>query len=86
METTKCQSTDRWIAGLSARVAELMDHLEMAEVQETLKRLQCQKGIQGIIVVNTEGIPIKSTMDNPTTTQYANPHAQLHIEGPEHPA
>lgn len=25
-----------------------------------------------IIVVNTEGIPIKSTMDNPTTTQYAN--------------
>ncbi|CAD7674933.1 unnamed protein product [Nyctereutes procyonoides] len=58
----------------------------MAEVQETLKRLQSQKGIQGIIVMNTEGIPIKSTMDNPTTTQYAKPHAQLHIEGPEHPA
>ncbi|XP_021573064.1 dynein light chain roadblock-type 1 isoform X1 [Carlito syrichta] len=44
----------------------------MAEVEETLKRLQSQKGVQGIIVVNTEGIPIKSTMDNPTTTQYAN--------------
>uniref|UniRef100_A0A4W2H384 Dynein light chain roadblock-type 1 n=1 Tax=Bos indicus x Bos taurus TaxID=30522 RepID=A0A4W2H384_BOBOX len=43
-----------------------------AEVEETLKRLQSQKGVQGIIVVNTEGIPIKSTMDNPTTTQYAN--------------
>ncbi|XP_073861202.1 dynein light chain roadblock-type 1 isoform X2 [Macaca fascicularis] len=44
----------------------------MAEVEETLKRLQSQKGVQGIIVVNTEGIPIKSTMDNPTTTQYAS--------------
>uniref|UniRef100_A0A2K6EQ12 Roadblock/LAMTOR2 domain-containing protein n=1 Tax=Propithecus coquereli TaxID=379532 RepID=A0A2K6EQ12_PROCO len=44
----------------------------MAEVEETLKRLQSQKGVQGIIVVNTEGIPIKITMDNPTTTQYNN--------------
>uniref|UniRef100_A0A673T7Y4 Microtubule associated protein 1 light chain 3 alpha n=1 Tax=Suricata suricatta TaxID=37032 RepID=A0A673T7Y4_SURSU len=26
----------------------------MAEVEETLKRLQSQKGVQGIIVVNTE--------------------------------
>lgn len=41
-------------------------------MEETLKRLQSQKGVQGIIVVNTEGIPIKSTMDNPTTTQYAS--------------
>uniref|UniRef100_A0A8C3PTY3 Dynein light chain roadblock-type 1 n=1 Tax=Calidris pygmaea TaxID=425635 RepID=A0A8C3PTY3_9CHAR len=45
--------------------------LEMAEVEETLKRIQSQKGVQGIIVVNSEGIPIKSTMDNSTTIQYA---------------
>ncbi|XP_068933680.1 dynein light chain roadblock-type 1 [Petaurus breviceps papuanus] len=44
----------------------------MAEVEETLKRIQSQKGVQGIIVVNAEGIPIKSTMDNSTTMQYAN--------------
>lgn len=56
----------------SARDTELPDRFEMAEVEETLKRLQSQKGVQGIIVVNTEGIPIKSTMDNPTTTQYAS--------------
>ncbi|XP_057600567.1 dynein light chain roadblock-type 1-like [Hippopotamus amphibius kiboko] len=43
----------------------------MPEVEETLKRLQSQKGVQGI-VVNTEGVPIKSTMDNPTTSQYTN--------------
>ncbi|XP_072206248.1 dynein light chain roadblock-type 1 [Excalfactoria chinensis] len=45
--------------------------LAMAEVEETLKRIQSQKGVQGIIVVNSEGIPIKSTMDNTTTIQYA---------------
>lgn len=43
----------------------------LAEVEETLKRIQSQKGVQGIIVVNSEGIPIKSTMDNTTTIQYA---------------
>ncbi|XP_063260999.1 dynein light chain roadblock-type 1 [Prinia subflava] len=43
----------------------------MAEVEETLKRIQSQKGVQGIIVVNSEGIPIKSTIDNTTTIQYA---------------
>ena len=43
----------------------------MAEVEETLKPLQRQKGVQGIMVVRT-GLPIKSTMDNPTNTQYAN--------------
>ncbi|KAH1182158.1 hypothetical protein KIL84_009912 [Mauremys mutica] len=42
-----------------------------AEVEETLKRIQSQKGVQGIIVVNSEGIPIKSTVDNSTTVQYA---------------
>ena len=43
----------------------------MAEVEETLKPLQRKKGVQGIMVVRT-GLPIKSTMDNPTTAQYAN--------------
>ncbi|PIO14082.1 hypothetical protein AB205_0217560, partial [Aquarana catesbeiana] len=42
-----------------------------ADVEETLKRIQGQKGVQGIIIVNAEGIPIKSTMDNATTAQYA---------------
>uniref|UniRef100_A0A2K5CSU8 Dynein light chain roadblock-type 1 n=1 Tax=Aotus nancymaae TaxID=37293 RepID=A0A2K5CSU8_AOTNA len=57
-----------FISSFSASFSQLCK----AEVEETLKRLQSQKGVQGIIVVNTEGIPIKSTMDNPTTTQYAS--------------
>ncbi|XP_015224423.1 PREDICTED: dynein light chain roadblock-type 1-like, partial [Cyprinodon variegatus] len=43
----------------------------MAEVEETLKRIQGQKGVQGIIIVNSEGIPIKSTMDDQSTLQYS---------------
>lgn len=43
----------------------------MSEVEETLKRIQSQKGVQGIIVVNSEGIPIKTTLDNASTVQYA---------------
>ncbi|OXB58934.1 hypothetical protein ASZ78_012198, partial [Callipepla squamata] len=42
-----------------------------AEVEETLKRIQSQKGVQGIIVVNSEGVPIKTTMDNATAVHYA---------------
>ncbi|KAL3287390.1 hypothetical protein HHI36_001863 [Cryptolaemus montrouzieri] len=41
------------------------------EVEDTLKRIQSHKGVVGIIVVNSEGIPIKSTLDNTTTVQYA---------------
>jgi len=40
-----------------------------AEVEETLKRLIQHKGVIGTIIVNNDGIPIKSTLDNHTTTQ-----------------
>lgn len=30
-------------------------HIFQAEVEETLKRIQSQKGVQGIIVANAEG-------------------------------
>lgn len=41
------------------------------EVEETMKRIQSHKGVVGTIVVNSEGIPIKTTLDNTTTVQYA---------------
>ncbi|KAM7401536.1 hypothetical protein PAMP_016843 [Pampus punctatissimus] len=49
----------------------------MAEVEETLKRIQSQQGVQGIIIVNAEGIPIKTTLDNSSTVQYAGLIHQL---------
>ena len=48
-----------------------------SEVEETLKRLIAHKGVIGTIVVNNDGIPIKSTLDNHTTTQYAGLINQL---------
>ncbi|XP_076370847.1 dynein light chain roadblock-type 2-like isoform X2 [Tachypleus tridentatus] len=48
-----------------------------SEVEETLKRIQTHKGVIGIIIVNSEGIPIKTTLDNSTTVQYAGLITQL---------
>ncbi|XP_068722350.1 uncharacterized protein [Montipora capricornis] len=42
-----------------------------SEVEELLKRIQGHKGVIGIIIVNNEGIPIRTTLDNSTTVQYA---------------
>ncbi|XP_011496280.1 PREDICTED: dynein light chain roadblock-type 2 isoform X1 [Ceratosolen solmsi marchali] len=42
-----------------------------------MKRIQSHKGVVGTIIVNTEGIPIKSTMDNTTTVQYSGLISQL---------
>lgn len=49
----------------------------MSEVEETLKRIQGHKGVIGVIVVNQEGIPIRTTLDNSTTVQYAGLIYQL---------
>ncbi|XP_046933373.1 dynein light chain roadblock-type 2 [Lynx rufus] len=48
-----------------------------AEVEETLKRIQSYKGVMGTMVVNAEGIPIRTTLDNSTTVQYAGLLHQL---------
>ncbi|XP_068151981.1 dynein light chain roadblock-type 1 [Drosophila tropicalis] len=42
-----------------------------AEVEELLKRFQAYKNIAGIIVVDNDGIPIKTTLDNTQTVHYA---------------
>ncbi|KAI9136612.1 hypothetical protein BKA69DRAFT_1033436, partial [Paraphysoderma sedebokerense] len=48
-----------------------------SEVEETLKRLSSHKGVQGIVVVNSEGIPIRTTLDNSLTVQYSALITQL---------
>ncbi|CAM4735056.1 unnamed protein product [Leuciscus chuanchicus] len=49
----------------------------MAEVEDTLKRIQGYTGVIGSIVVNAEGIPIRTTLDNSTTVQYVGLLHQL---------
>ncbi|XP_060074479.1 dynein light chain roadblock-type 2-like [Ylistrum balloti] len=49
----------------------------MAEIEETVKRICAHKGVQGIVIVNHEGIPIRTTLDNSVTVQYAGLFHQL---------
>lgn len=42
-----------------------------AAVEETFKRLQSHKGVLGIVVINSDGIAIRSTFENETTVHYA---------------
>ncbi|XP_065827293.1 dynein light chain roadblock-type 2-like [Oscarella lobularis] len=49
----------------------------MSEIEEVLKRIQQHKGVQGIIIVNNDGIPIRTTLDNATTVHYAGLIHQL---------
>jgi dynein light chain roadblock-type len=44
---------------------------DTALVEETEKRLRSHKGVQGFLVLNGDGIAIRSTMDNDQTVQYA---------------
>ncbi|KAK7114105.1 dynein light chain roadblock-type 2-like [Littorina saxatilis] len=39
----------------------------MAEIDETIKRIQTHKGVTGIIILNNDGIPLKTTMDHYNT-------------------
>jgi len=41
------------------------------EVEETVKKIQAQKGVAGVIVTTFEGNPIHSTLDPQTTTKYS---------------
>ncbi|CAG9118840.1 Ddynein light chain roadblock-type 1 [Plutella xylostella] len=41
------------------------------EAEETVRKLTLHKGVAGVIIVNGEGIPIKTTLDNHTSVQYA---------------
>ncbi|XP_028304995.1 dynein light chain roadblock-type 2-like isoform X1 [Gouania willdenowi] len=44
---------------------------QLADVEETLKRIEAHKGVIGTVVVNAEGIPIRTSLDNSSAVQYA---------------
>jgi len=44
----------------------------MADTEERMKRIQQSPGVQGIVIINHEGIAIRTTLDNATTVHYAN--------------
>lgn len=53
---------------------------ELAAVEETFKRLQSHKGVIGVIIINSDGIAIRSTLDNELTVQYAALMSQFTVK------
>jgi len=51
--------------------------VEIAQVEEMVKRLSDQKGVLGVTISNGEGVPIRSTMDPEQATQYSTLVAKL---------
>ena len=49
----------------------------MSEVEETLKRINSHKGVIGIVIVNSEGIAIRSTLEQAESTRYSALITQL---------
>lgn len=48
-----------------------------SEVEEIFKKLKEQAGVVGVLATTAEGSPIKSTLDDTTTMQYATLVAEL---------
>ncbi|CEM25122.1 unnamed protein product [Vitrella brassicaformis CCMP3155] len=48
-----------------------------SEVEETLARIKQHRGVSGIVIVNSEGVPIRSTLDSKMTLQYSALISQL---------
>ena len=55
-----------------------------SEAEETLKRIQSHRGVTGILIVNKEGVPIKSTLSAEDTVQYAALLTQVSREHYKH--
>ena len=41
------------------------------EVEEAMKRINSHKGVLGVLIVNKDGIPIKTTLEPAETVQHA---------------
>jgi dynein light chain roadblock-type len=44
---------------------------DLVVVEETLKRLSTHKGVEGVLVADGDGVPIRSTMDHEQAVKYA---------------
>ena len=54
----------------------------MADLEEILKKLTTTKGVEGVIILNQDGIPIRSTLtDNEKTVAYAGVFSILAMKG-----
>jgi len=47
------------------------------EIEETIKRIQSHKGVKGVLIMNSDGIPIRSNLSGDDTESYAALISQL---------
>ena len=47
------------------------------EIEETIKRIQSHKGVKGVLIMNSDGIPIRSNLSPDDTEVYAALISQL---------
>uniref|UniRef100_F1LH79 Dynein light chain roadblock n=1 Tax=Ascaris suum TaxID=6253 RepID=F1LH79_ASCSU len=52
----------------------------MADVEETIKRIQAQKGVVGVIIMDSLGRAIRSTMDEEATSRHCSRLQQLCVK------
>ena len=50
------------------------------EIEETIKRIQSHKGVKGVLIMNSEGMPIRSNLSTEDTEVYAALISQLSIK------
>lgn len=50
---------------------------QAAEVEETLKRIRSHRGVEGILIINNDGVALKSTMSAEQTAQYSAEMSRL---------
>ncbi|KAI3387444.1 hypothetical protein SNEBB_004350 [Seison nebaliae] len=43
----------------------------MSEVEDSLKRISSHRGVIGVVIANSEGVPIRTTLDNSSAVQHA---------------
>jgi dynein light chain roadblock-type len=51
-----------------------------SEVEETLNRINSHKGVKGVLIMNAEGIPIRSNLSDEDTENYSALVSQLAIK------
>mmetsp|Transcript_4216 Transcript_4216/g.6219 ORF Transcript_4216/g.6219 Transcript_4216/m.6219 type:complete len:104 (+) Transcript_4216:14-325(+) len=47
------------------------------QIEETIKNISEQKGVEGIVVVNSDGIPLRSNLENDIKVKYSSLITQL---------
>ena len=50
------------------------------EIEETIKRIQSHKGVKGVLIMNSDGIPIRSNLSPDDTEVYAALISQLSMK------